>query len=402
MPHDMNPSMSSTSIQSPPMVIDSEGIQPQPAHERGQSSPSIVTVDAFAAQQADISGHKTASSSAAKKVMDWFRRKSIAKDTLVNLKTAGVKSDSVGSFVRVSNGPARGAPNIAGSTLNLAMSSTSSIANIAEGNPNITVTEAAPADEAPSSVSQQPNEMPEPVRLPLRPATDKVNIVLPAGTSTASLLSPSQVDSLPMPSRSKSHQAADTAPVRTTPAITPARVAAQPAAVRSADDARMRVHTGLVDQSALSSRPPSEVIAEVLLVLHGMGIEIKKENEFRLRCTRVRRRKAGPTTGLGLGSVMSVGSGMSPFSLMSSASTGRVGFPLRMSAHPLTPARPTLAVYLYRPAHQAVFSPPAASRGCFFEGVHHTRRVTPHNSLDRNRSHSVPPLPRLLVWLRPI
>ncbi|ORY29559.1 hypothetical protein BCR39DRAFT_467332 [Naematelia encephala] len=67
----------------------------------------------------------------------------------------------------------------------------------------------------------------------------------------------------------------------------------------------MRVHTGLVDQSALSSKPPKEVMAEVLKVLQGMGMDIKKENEFRLRCTRVRRKKAGAVTGLGLGSVMS-------------------------------------------------------------------------------------------------
>jgi len=73
---------------------------------------------------------------------------------------------------------------------------------------------------------------------------------------------------------------------------------------------------------------------EVLKVLQDMGMEIKRENDFRLRCTRVRRRKAGATTGLGLGSVMTVGSGMSPFSLMSSASTSRTdsrGLPMPQS-----------------------------------------------------------------------
>ena len=96
----------------------------------------------------------------------------------------------------------------------------------------------------------------------------------------------------------------------------------------------MRVHTGLVDQSALSSKPPREVINEAIKVLQDMGMEIKKENDFKLRCTRVRRRKAGATTGLGLGSVMSVGSGMSPFTLMSSASTSKTdtrGLPLPAS-----------------------------------------------------------------------
>lgn len=67
----------------------------------------------------------------------------------------------------------------------------------------------------------------------------------------------------------------------------------------------MRLHSGLVDQSALTSRPPAEVMAEVLKVLHGMGIDVKQEADFRLRCTRVRRRKAGPTIGLSSTSAMS-------------------------------------------------------------------------------------------------
>jgi protein-serine/threonine kinase len=90
------------------------------------------------------------------------------------------------------------------------------------------------------------------------------------------------------------------------------------------DEHKLRVHTGLVDQSALSSKPPKEVMSEVLKVLLEMGMEVKRENEYRLRCTRVRRKKAGATTSLGLGSVMSVGSGMSPFALMNNASTSRV------------------------------------------------------------------------------
>ncbi|EIW69142.1 hypothetical protein TREMEDRAFT_31148 [Tremella mesenterica DSM 1558] len=64
----------------------------------------------------------------------------------------------------------------------------------------------------------------------------------------------------------------------------------------------MSVHHGVVDQSTLSSRPPKEVMQEVINVLLEMGIDVKRENEFKLRCVRVRRRKAGPSTGLGLGS----------------------------------------------------------------------------------------------------
>lgn len=326
-PRDRNPSASGT--HPPPIIIDSGGIQPQHLHERVQTSPSIVTVDAFAGQETeDPHGNKSASSSAAKKVMDWFRRKSLAKDTLVNLKTAGVKNDSLSSFVRVSHGPSRGAERMVGSAANLTMSSTSSIAHTAEGTPNITVTEAErlPQPTPTTVASTSSSEMPEPVRVPLGPAESKMNTVTnaTAAASTASLLTPTRAGSMPIPSRSKSHHPADIASTSATANMLPNKVIMRPIAGRSADDAKMSVHTGLVDQSALSSKPPAEVVAEVLRVLQGMGMEIKKENEFRLRCTRVRRRKAGATTGLGLGSVMSVGSGMSPFNIMGSTSTARV------------------------------------------------------------------------------
>jgi protein-serine/threonine kinase len=109
---------------------------------------------------------------------------------------------------------------------------------------------------------------------------------------------------------------------------------------KSSDEAKMRVHTGLVDQTALSSKPPKEVMYEVLRVLQEMGMEIKKENEFRLRCTRARKRKSGATTGLGLGSVMSVGSTMG--TLMNTASVSRVRSLAReseMSLHIQTDSR---------------------------------------------------------------
>ncbi|WWD16781.1 hypothetical protein CI109_101213 [Kwoniella shandongensis] len=270
----------------PPIVINS--VSPTAP----QSSPSIVTVDAFAGQQQSPPVQKTASSKAAKKVMDWFRRKSLAKDTLSGLKSSGIKSDSQSSFVRVERHGA--------SAANLAMSSVSSIGH--EG-----------PDTTPESA-------------PLAVPAPRETLV---SASNTSLLPPApRSQAVPsMPGRSKSHH----------PSQLVAAEAEKPAPARSrsvSEDAKMRVHTGLVDQSALSSKPPQEVIAEVLKVLQEMGMDVKKENEYRLRCTRVRRRKAGATTGLGLGSVMSVGSGMSPFTLMSSASTSKTdarGLPLPMS-----------------------------------------------------------------------
>ncbi|WRT65436.1 uncharacterized protein IL334_002379 [Kwoniella shivajii] len=324
---DMNPAqpqMTKAKPTSPPMVIEREGIQPTTTPQAGQSSPSIVTVDAFAAQQASSPPHKTASSKAAKKVMDWFRRKSLAKDTLVSLKSAGVRSDSQSSFVRVSPARPRASERLGGSTANLAMSSVSSIGHTQEG-PVVLVSEEPDVDEAQPESATLPKPIPtvvEPTRVPLGEAVNKVNV-----QSTSDLLSPTR-GRVPTPERSKSHRISPSQSGSTTPRL--AEKVNRPRA--GSEDLKMRVHTGLVDQSALSSKPPKEVMAEVLSVLQEMGMDIKRENEFRLRCTRVRRRKAGATTALG--SVMSVGSGMSSFNLMSSASTSKTdsrGLPLPMS-----------------------------------------------------------------------
>lgn len=88
-------------------------------------------------------------------------------------------------------------------------------------------------------------------------------------------------------------------------------------------DARLKVHSGVVDQSALTSRPVPEVLADVLRVLRSMGIDVKRESDFRLRCTRARRRKSGATTGLGLSSVMSKGSTAGDFQASASSSSVR-------------------------------------------------------------------------------
>ncbi|WVR04046.1 hypothetical protein IAU60_001045 [Kwoniella sp. DSM 27419] len=322
-PRDMNPPQQVRSkVTSPPVTV-----------RPGESSPSVVTVDAYVAPPPAQPQQKTASSKAAKKVMDWFRRKSLAKDTLTELKSAGVRSDSQSSFVRVSPNVARPAPKVSESTANLAMSSVSSITHTQEG-PVLVISEPAAKteDEAQPESATLPraseSSADTAARTPLGPAASKANI-----QSTSDLLSAR--DRVPTPERSKSHRVSPSQsnmPSVTSVAQPDKSLANRPRA--TVEDMKMRIHTGLVDQSALSSKPPKEVMAEVVKVLQEMGMDIKRENEFRLRCTRVRRRKAGPTTGLGLGSVMSVGSGMGSFSLMSSASSSKTdsrGLPMPMS-----------------------------------------------------------------------
>ncbi|KAG8867084.1 hypothetical protein FRC20_006755 [Serendipita sp. 405] len=58
----------------------------------------------------------------------------------------------------------------------------------------------------------------------------------------------------------------------------------------------IRLHEGPVDPSTLSSAPPQEIITQVLEVLKGMGIEYSKESEFKYRCVRPKKKKP---TGVG-------------------------------------------------------------------------------------------------------
>ncbi|PVF96374.1 Pkinase-domain-containing protein [Serendipita vermifera] len=53
----------------------------------------------------------------------------------------------------------------------------------------------------------------------------------------------------------------------------------------------LRLHDGPVDPSTLSSAPPQEIIIQVLEVLKALGIEYSKDSEFKYRCVRPKRRK---------------------------------------------------------------------------------------------------------------
>lgn len=302
-PLDLNPGSGVKAQPSPPVVVNASI-----PHPHAVSTASIATVDDLSPQNKSVD-HKHASSSAAKKVMDWFRRKSLAKDTLTGLRSAGVRSDSTSSFVRVSDSPVRGVAKINTETLssaNLAMSSTSSLARTAENTPAITM-----SDMLPSPEPVQGNGVDENATTRFAAETSL------APTSTVSLAPPVREV---LPGRSQSHHPRSPAagPISATATLNPAKAALRTTSTKN-EDSKMRVHTGVVDQSALSSQPPTEVMQEVLKVLHNMGIEVKRENEYRFRCTRIRRKKAGPTTGLGISNVMSYGSGMSPLALMSSS-----------------------------------------------------------------------------------
>lgn len=51
---------------------------------------------------------------------------------------------------------------------------------------------------------------------------------------------------------------------------------------------KLRIHNGAVDRAALTSRPPSQVMADVTHTLRALGIDVKSDGEFKVKCTRRR------------------------------------------------------------------------------------------------------------------
>ena len=57
----------------------------------------------------------------------------------------------------------------------------------------------------------------------------------------------------------------------------------------------LRVHHGAVDQTTITSGNPPEVMKHVLDVLLEMGLEVQEESQYKFRCIRPKKRKIGST-----------------------------------------------------------------------------------------------------------
>ncbi|KAJ9104547.1 hypothetical protein QFC21_002043 [Naganishia friedmannii] len=276
------------------MVHGDKILPPHPA-ERSASNASVTQVHSFRNNQpasiapAERPGHQhTASSSAAQKVMNWFRRKSVAKAPFVAPPPISREPSQANSHLSYPGGP--------GVMVNV-------------GAPGV-VEDGAKT----SGLSNKENVAPVPaVRQPrVQRALDQVD-----QSQRDKLTVEQNTASRPMP-QARDYQATDRALLNKLPRastvgndlVKQGQPSANPSAVNSVisspfNEARLRVHVGVVDQSALTSKPAVEVMEQVQKVLHGMGIEVKRENNFKLRCTRAKRRKAGAMTGMGASSFSS-------------------------------------------------------------------------------------------------
>ncbi|KAJ3929958.1 MAG: CAMK/CAMKL/Kin4 protein kinase [Lentinula lateritia] len=95
---------------------------------------------------------------------------------------------------------------------------------------------------------------------------------------------------------------------------------------------QLRTHHGAVDQSTVTTRPPPEVMKHIQAVLLAMGIEVQLESEFKFRCIRMKRKKMPGVPGSGnVGFMGGSGNGLAAFNMVGSAASNGVdkrGLPL--------------------------------------------------------------------------
>jgi protein-serine/threonine kinase len=282
------------------VIVQADKLLPPHPAERSGSNASITQFDTFRNDErtaiANARPQQTASSSAAQKVMNWFRRKSYVKSSFV--PPPPISREASGLSKQASpRGP--GAPTAPSPLPRPTESTPSSRDNKENTSPRLSP---RPEDE--------PNVASESSRAQV------TETVIHAPQPRRSVVAdPPSIGKLPRPA-TVGRDLVKHSETRPTPQVV-SSVTSSPF-----NEARLRVHVGVVDQSALTSKGALEVMEQVLKVLHGMGIEVKRESEFKLRCSRARRKKAGAMTGLGL-STFANGS-MASMATLANASSSNV------------------------------------------------------------------------------
>ncbi len=257
------------------------------------------------------------SSNAAKKVMDWFRKKSLSRGAFNEQPPLGPFERSPTSsqingntsmtpsviVTGAQNGTSRHAQAQTGSAEGISGASSVPSSRSTSGThsetseateltqftnlSDVSHTESDGVKSSASTVQQQ--------------ATPKASLSAVSNVSNASVVGSSSSAAVASPTLapSSSQQVQQQQPQRRTRASV-----ALAAAVVPFNETRLRYHLGAVDQSALTSRLPTDVLKEVHRVLYEMGIDVRKEKDedFKLECIRRKRAKTliSATQGFGM------------------------------------------------------------------------------------------------------
>ena len=186
----------------------------------------------------------------AKKVMDWFRKKSIVD----------------GDEVSMGSSTASPAPQV-----------------VVTGDRELSHVPASAAGPPPSAwAGQQPQQQPS-------------SAAFTAATNGAGLLHP--------PASAATTQATSASAGNTPVTASRPNVPVASTFNRNA----LRVHEGPVDPGAVSSGSPDQVYAQVLEALRGMGVTISPETLYKAQCVRPAKKKEGRQSGLAAFSITGLG-----------------------------------------------------------------------------------------------
>jgi protein-serine/threonine kinase len=261
-----------------------------------------------------------ASSNAAKKVMDWFRKKSMSKSQLEDIPPfTSFESPSVAS---PSQRTRKQSTSVALSNANEAKSQTRSASGKANAinekstnNPQVVVTDDHVQEGRPEMDSVPSSRSTSGTQSHVSQTTQSTGAT--SATEGSRVRKEANIPQMPGSKSSDSTMQQQATPRASSSIVNQLNanqnvqsdVGGQTSTANTKKVANLesaiRVHQGAVDQSALTSRSPDEVIKQVQRALWLMGIEAKKDNEeeYKMECIRRRRNKTllgAATQNLGL------------------------------------------------------------------------------------------------------
>ncbi len=298
------------------------------------------------------------SSNAAKKVMDWFRKKSLSRGTFN-------EQPPLGPFERAPaspqiNGAAPSTPSVivTGAHASPSAHGHGRHADAQTGSEGVSGASSVPSSRSASGTHSENSEATE-----LTQATNltdashgesdgiksSASTVQQQATPKASLSAVSNVSNVSgvereRPQSKQQQQRAQQAG---------ARASGSSAAVVPFNETQLRYHLGAVDQSALTSRSPIEVLREVQRVLYEMGIEVRREKDedFKLECVRRKRAKTLISATHGIG--MSIRSSVFPPTQADVERSSRMSHRETLTPSASTPGGGSLRSFLRRGSYQA-------------------------------------------------
>lgn len=335
-------------------VVDSSRQQPmQPALQQQQQHQQDKTFyDGSTIASTSTAGP---SSSAAKKVMDWFRKKSLSRGPFNEQPPLGPferspTSSHITSMTSASATPSvivTGAPNGtsrhaeaqtgSGEGVSGASSVPSSRSTSGTHSENSEATEMTQITNVTDASHAESEGLKSSASTVQQQATPKASL---SAVSNASIASPVDSSGVAARMQPSSHQQRER-PAAASPTVVPF------------NETRLRYHLGAVDQSALTSRSPVDVLNEVQRVLFEMGIDVRKERDedFKLDCIRRKRAKTLMSATQGIG--MSIRSSVFPPTQADVERSSRMSHRDSLTASGSTPGGGSLRSFLRRGSYQA-------------------------------------------------